>query len=208
MITLRKLAYQFIDDVSGGGKTTDSKLDEREVILKIRQILNEVMALKYFEKYQEGDRSAISMYISTYSLTVHHDTDLNRAYIALPEFNASLPYNRGLHRMWLKSDNDQRDIVISHNPGISSRIKAGQVAGVNYAHQEGLKVILRNIAIEPDKEPETVITQLIIAGPDSIGKNDPLPIIPEQQSEVLKILMAFYKPTPQDLVINGNQHER
>ena len=54
MITLRKLAYLFIDEVSGGGKTTDSKLDERDVILKIRQILNEVMALKYFEKYQKG----------------------------------------------------------------------------------------------------------------------------------------------------------
>lgn len=208
MITLRKLAYLFIDEVSGGGKTTDSKLDERDVILKIRQILNEVMALKYFEKYQEGDRSAISMYISTYSLPVLHDTDLNRAYITLPEFNASLPYNRGLHRMWLKSDNDQKDIVISHHPGIGGRIRAGQVADIIYAHQEGLSVIFRNMAVEPDEEPETIITQLIIAGPDSIDKNDPLPIIPEQQAEVLRRLTASYRPTPQDLVINANQHER
>lgn len=207
MITLRKLAFQIMDDLSGGGRTTDSKLDEREVILKIRQALNEVMSLKYFEKYNEGDRSAISMYISTYKLTLLNDNDLNRAYITLPEFNASLPYNRGLHRMWIKSDPEQKDIVLSHQPGIGGRLRAGNVSGVIYAYQEGFSVILRNVSVEPGEEPETVVTQLIIAGPDSIGINDPLPIVPEQQSEVLKRIMAFYRPIPQDLAINGNKDQ-
>lgn len=206
MITLRKMAYQIMDDLSGGGRTTDSKLDEREVILKIRQTLNEVMALKYFEKYNDGDRSPISMYISTYKLTLQNDNDLNRAYITLPEFNATLPYNRGLHRMWLKSDPDQKGIVLSHHPSIGGRLRAGNVPGVIYAYQEGFTVVLRNVSVEPGS-PETVVTQIIIAGPDSIGINDPLPIVPEQQSEVIKRIMAFYRPLPQDLAINGNKDQ-
>lgn len=209
MITLRKLAWQFIDDIKGDGITTDSRLDEREIILKIRQILNEVMVLKYFEKYQEGDRSAITLYISTYQLTILHDSVLNRAYVTLPEFYASLPYNRGVHRIFLKEDIDSdnfKDVVISHHPGVSANLRAGNVAGIIYGYLEGLNVVFRNISVEPDDEPTSAFVQLIISAPDQIGLNDPLPIIPEQQSEVLKRLMASYRPTPQDLAINANQN--
>ena len=204
MITLRSLAWQFIDDFSGGGKTVDSKLDERDVILKIRQIINEILPLQLYKNYAEGDVSGPAMYIATYELTLLNDADRNLAYITLPEFHTSLPYNRGIHRIYLKDD-PYRDIVISHQPGIGANLKAGNVAGINYGFQEGLKFILRNVSVEPDEEPKKVIYQPIIAAPDTIGINDPLPIIPEQQGEILKRLMIIYRPVPQDLTPNGNK---
>ena len=198
MITLSKMAHQFIDDVSGGGRTADSKLDVREVVLKIRQLMNEVMALKFYDKYAEGDKTPISTYISTYTIAITTDS-LGRKCIVLPEFHADLPYNRGLHRLWLAADSTMKDIVISHNPGIGGNIKAGKVFGINYAHQEGLNVILRSTSVSGN-----VIYQPIIAAPDTIGLNDALPIVPEQQAEILRRLMAIYRPIQQDLTPNGN----
>lgn len=205
MITLLQLAYQFIDDMSGGAQTSDSKLDERDVILKIRQIMNEIMVLKYFEKYQEGDRSAISLYISTYELTLEKDANRNITFVTIPEFYAQLPYNRGIHRAWLKQDSDEgefNDIVISHQPAVSSKLRAGNVPGIKYGYLEGFKLVLRNVQF--DKTPQKAFIQLIIAAPDSIGINDPLPVVPEQQSEIYKRLMAIYRPVPQDLTNNAN----
>jgi hypothetical protein len=209
MTTLKSFAYQFIDDFSGGGKTTDSKLDPRDVILKTRQLLNEVMNLKFFEKYNEGDRSAISMYISTYTLTLEHDSERNIAFVTIPEVHHSLPYNRGVHRAWLKKDSDEgefNDIVLSQHPGIGAKLRAGQVAGIRYAYMEGLKLVLRQTYVDAD-DPQEVFVQLIIAAPDSIGESDPLPCTPEQLSEVMRRLRAFYVPVPQDLVINGNPNK-
>lgn len=200
--TLRSLAWLFIDDISGN-RTSDSRLDEREVIIKIRQLMNEVMALKYFEKYQEGDKSPISLYIYTYQLTMQHDTILNRAYVTLPEFYATLPNNRGIHEMWRPEFPDQ-SIILSHQPRTSRNLRAGNVADIIYAYMEGFNVIFRNISVEPDDEPEQIVIQIIIAGPDSIGINDPLPIVAEQQAEILKRLMAIYRPAPIDLTPNAN----
>lgn len=202
--TLSSLAWLFIDDVSGQGRTTDSRLDPRDIILKIRQLMNEVMDLKYFEKYNDGDRGAITLYISTYKLTMQHDADLNRAYVIIPDFYKTQSYNRGIHRAWRKEFPDN-DIVISHHPQIGGNTRAGNVANIVYGFMEGFNLVFRNISVEPDDEPEIVVVQTIVAAPDAIGANDPLPIIPEQQAEILRRLMAMYRPTPQDLAINANQ---
>jgi hypothetical protein len=65
-------------------------------------------------------------------------------------------------------------------------------------------MVFRNVFLDPDEDPQDAFVQLIIAAPDVITLTDPLPIIPSQQSEVLKRLMAFYRPVPQDLKINAN----
>jgi hypothetical protein len=202
-VTLRSLAYLFIDSVSGGNRTSDSRLDPQDVILRIRQLMNEVMALKYYEKYQDGDKSPISLYVSTYTLTMQHDTNLNRAYVTLPQFYATLSNNRGIHEIWRKEFPDQ-SIIITQQPRVSRNLRAGNVADIVYAYVEGLNVIFRNIAVEPDDEPEDIVLQIIVAAPDSIGINDTLPIVAEQQAEIMRRLLAMYKPEPVDLAVNNN----
>ena len=204
MITLRKLAYQYLDTVSGGGMTNDSRIDERDVIIKIRQLMQEVMALNYFGKYQEGDRSAVSMYIASYKLTPEFDKELKQCKIDIPEFYMSLPYNRGVHRAFF-IDKPYKDFILQHNPGVSSNLPAGKVFGQNYAFLEGLKMVIRNVNQEPGTTLPKVVLQLIIPAPDSVGPDDPLPIIPEQQAEILRRLRAEWQPIPQDLVNNGNK---
>lgn len=200
------MAWQFLDDISGQGVTKDTRFDEREIVLKIRQLMNEVLALKLFDKYNEGDRGALSIYIASYPLILQRDTANDRAYVTLPEFYTGLPYNRGIHRIFLKKK-QYKDIIISHNPGIGQNVGAGNVHGEFYAYIEGFTMVFRNIAIEPDTldDDKTIVVQLLIAAPDKIAMDDALPIIPEQQNEILKRLMIQYRPTPQDPTNNGNK---
>lgn len=206
MITLRQMAYQFLDDVSGGGLTSDTRFDEREIVLKIRQLMNEVMPMKFYEKWNEGDRSAIAIYLSSYPLILENDADNDRCFVIMPEFCQGQPYNRGIHRMFLKKD-QYKDIVLDPNPGVTSNLPAGKLYGKKYAYQEGYKLVIRNMTLEPDitDEEKTIIIQLLIAAPDTIGLSDPLPILPEHQNEILKRLRALYLPTPQDLTPNGSK---
>jgi hypothetical protein len=204
MITLRTIAWQFLDDISGGGVTKDTRFDEREIILKIRQLLNEVLMLSVFQKAQEGDRSAITTYISRYELLVVVDKE--KAYVTIPEFFTGQAYNRGIHRIFLKRD-PYKDFIISHNPGVSKNLGAGNVYGENYVFIEGYTMIFRNLKLpkSPTALDKTVVLQLIIAAPDSIGINDILPVLPEHQTEILKRLKAQYIPTPQDPTNNNNK---
>lgn len=205
MITLRAMAYQFWDDIGGQAISADTRFDEREIALKIRQIMNEVMPMKFYEQWNEGDRGAIDIYISSYELVLQKDTAFDRAIITIPDFFQGAPYGRGIHRVFLKKD-PYNDFVRSHNAAIGKNLPAGNVKGVNYYYMEGYTMVARNILLEPDDtdEDRKVIVQLLIAAPDKIGINDPLPILPEHQNEILKRLRAQYVPTVPDLTTNGN----
>lgn len=204
MVTLRTLAYQYLDTISGGGMTNDSRVDERDVIINIRQLMSEVLSLNYFQKYQEGDRSAVALYISTYKIQPDFDKELKQCVVSIPELYMSLPYNRGIHRAYF-IDKPYKDFVIQHNPGVSSNLPAGKVSGVNYCHFKGFTMVIRNVNQEPGTTLPKVVLELIIPAPESIGVNDPLPIIPEQQAEILRRLRAEFQPIPQDLLNNGNK---
>lgn len=206
MVTLRQLAYQFWDDISGQGVTSDSRFDEREIVLKIRQLMNEVLPMKLYEKWNDGDRSAPSIYIVSYPLVLQADADNDRCVFNMPEFYQGLPYNRGIHRIFLKKD-QYNDFIINHNPGVSANLPAGNLFGKKYVYIEGLQGIVRAMTLEPDDtdEEKTIICQLLLAAPDKIAITAPLPIMPDQINEILKRLRAQYIPTPQDLTPDGNK---
>lgn len=193
MITLKQIASQFIDRMSGGDRKASSELTYPDVIFKIRSILNELLAVSYFPKYQEGDRSAITQCIASYELTLTNDADC--AFVTLPDFYLALPYNRGIHRVYqrakkAKGNPTGTEFTLSHNPSIGLKSRTARYAGINICWVEGLKVKFYNLYAEaPGSSPNVpgtnvVILQIIVAAPDSIGETDPLPIMPEMIPKV------------------------
>jgi hypothetical protein len=203
MITLSQIAEQYIRDVSGGDQSKDSQVDRREVIVKIRQLMNQLLMGSYFQKWNEGDRSATTMYIASYELTINKSED-ERYYVDLPEFYVSLPYNRGIHRVFRKGS-PENGFTPQHNYSVSDRVNASRVNSIDYYYVEGLRVFLRGKhTVQKDGK---IVAQLIVAAPDSVGENDPLPIIPEHQSVILQALKQGYLPTKQDR-LNNDRDER
>lgn len=203
MITLRKLAWQYIDEMTGGRQSQDSTLDDRMVALEIRAILNELIKPEYYTKYAQGDRSAITQCIATYkNIPIKKDEDLDAFYSDLPEFYIALPYNKGVHSVIMADRRNQVPIplVRRNTPGVSYNTDVFQMIRKKSYYVEGLKVYYDSRDIDTKKNK--AIIKLIVAAPDSIGLDDPLPILPEHQAEVLRRLRQKVK-APID-IINDN----
>lgn len=183
MITLRQIAAQHMDRFSGGDVKTSSELSYQEIIFQIRQIANQVLKVQYYEKWKEGDRSATTQCIATYELTLQNDTVDGLAYVTLPEFYISLPYNRGVHRIFQRAlkqggEPTEKEFTLMHTPSTSLKTRTARYPGMNYCWIEGYKVKFYNIFAEPDKTNK-LVTQVIVAAPDTVLENDALPIMPE-----------------------------
>lgn len=199
MITLRKLAHLFISDVSGGDQSKDSQIDEREVMLKIRQLMAEVLFLKQFEKLNSGDRSPITQYVASYDLSVADGDDFQTS--TLPEFYVGLPNNRGVHRVFEK-DNPRNDFLPMRNPAVTQSLETARIKGLNYYYVEGLTIVYPRL----NNSITDVTVQLIIPAPDTITKDANLPILPEHQSQILRMLKEDYAYVPKDY-LNDNNNE-
>lgn len=188
MITLKMIASTHIDRFSSGDRATDSELSYQQVVFNARSILNELLHVSYLEKWQEGDKSAITQCIASYELTLTNGPDC--AQVTLPEFYINLPHNRGLHRIFQRAKKAKgfptmTEFTLMHQPSVSMKTRTARYPGMNTAYIEGNIVKFLNIWAEsPGTNPNTpgtnvIIAQLIVAAPDTIGENDALPIMPE-----------------------------
>jgi len=197
MITLRSIAARYQDMRVQGDRPNKSELSYQDIIFNIRSICNELLKVAYYEKMQEGDRSAITQCIASYELTLTNDIDC--AFITLPDFYISLPFNRGVHRVYqraLKANGNPTgtEFTLSHNPSINLKTRTARYAGLNLCWVEGFKIKFYNVYAEPQGSspnvPGTnkVIVQLIVAAPDSISESDPLPLMPEMIDKIYERL--------------------
>ncbi len=189
MITLRQIAAQHMDRVAGGDVPSSSPLSFQQVIFQIRQIANLVLKVSSIEKYNDGDRSAVTNCIATYELTLQNDSVDGVAFVTLPDFYISLPYNRGVHRIFQRAlkqagNPTDKEFTIMHQPAVSLKTRTARYPGMNYCWIEGFKVKFYNMYAEPGATNK-VVSQLIVAAPDQVGEDDALPIMPETVIEIL-----------------------
>lgn len=191
MTTLKNIADLIMHDWSGGDRSKDSQLDERDVIKKARLYCNSVLKPVIYEKKNEGDNSAITQAIYSYELNLQEDS-AQQKYLAIPDSYMALVHNKGIHRLYIKG-NPYNDFVIMHQPGISGRLPHTKMKNIQFCYVEGMLVKMGPGCTA--KKADKLVLQIINAAPDSIGINDNLPMMPEQLTEVLRLLKADYMPT-------------
>lgn len=206
MNTLQQIADLFISDVSGGKVSKDSTISKQEVIKKIRSFVHTVIKPVYYEKWNEGDKSAIPQCIYTYELSLQEDA--YGKYIAIPDFFMALPDNRGVHRVFVKG-NSYDDFVIQNNPGITGNLPHSSMKGVQYATIEGLKVRMGKGSMA--SKANKIMLQIINVAPDALLETDPLPLMGEQVAELMKLLKmdyAVFAGITTDYLNNANTNSR
>lgn len=187
MITLKQAAELFISDVSGGKVSKDSAVNLQEVIKKLRSYIHTVVKPVYYDKWAEGDKSAVPQCIYPYELSLQSDAEGN--YIAIPDFYMSLPDSRGIHRLYVKG-NRFSDFVIQHNPGISGDLPHASMKGVQFCSIEGLKIRMNKGCTA--KKADKIILQIINIAPDALADTDPIPLMPEQLAQVMRLMKQDY----------------
>lgn len=204
MITPNNIADLFISDFSGGDQSKDSPLDRREVVLKIRSYIIPLVKGEYYNKWNEGDKSAISSIIASYELSLAKD-DTSQLYLTIPEFYMTLPYNKGVHRLYIKG-NPYNDFYLMHNPGISGNLPHTKIKNEQSCYIEGNKIKMGPGCTA--KKADKIVLQLLVPAPDSVGDDEALPILQEHVHEIMKMLRADFVPIPNDMANDNNPNTK
>jgi hypothetical protein len=197
MITLRKIAYEFLKLEAGGDPGPDFPLTQAYAILLARQCLNALLKPEFYDNLNNEDRGALVMCIVPYEVSV--SGEVGHQYIDLPEFYIRLPFNKGLHGI-APIEEPTHHFIPRNSPGVTYNLPCADAELQQTYYAEGKKIYF-------DKEVDLakVLLKLIVAAPDSIGENDSLPIYPEQQIPLLSLMRATVANRPvHDKVIDGN----
>jgi hypothetical protein len=198
MITLRQIALEIIELESGGPRNDDSNLSLPYVVQYVRQFSNTVLAPRVFEKLAVDDRSLLQLMIASYIVTVQGTGSTK--YITLPEFYMSLPFNKGLAAV-APVDDPTNHFIPRNSPAVSKDLPCADLDPGQFSYwTKGMNVYFDN-----DLEFGKVLVDLVIASPDSIGLDDPLPIYPEHQSQIIRMVRSELKSMPlQDRRLDGS----
>lgn len=200
MITLRKLAAEIKRLESGGDPSQDSQLSEAYLVLMARQAANTVLRGRIFDRLNspdDGDRSLPQLLIVSYEVEVLGDAP--NKYIVLPEFQQNLSFNKGL--VIAPVDDPTNHFIPRHNPGVSRSLPCAELEdGQNSYWQKG-----KNVYFDETMDLAKVLTDLLVAAPDSVGIDDALPIYPEMQFEIIAMVRQMIANKPlQDKILDGN----
>lgn len=206
MITLRQFAWEVHRILNGGKQAKDSEYDSRYTMDLIRKGMNEVVPLeRYRKRNEDDDKGPIAMYIASYKISVDEDTDRKCSKATIPEFYHSEVWNRGIRAVSFVDEPNNPHIQRRH-PEVSEKLPCGKLQGNIGYYVEGFTIFWDEKLKKQGKEVKKVLLRLLIAAPDSIGEDDPLPIIPEQQAVIMDRVLAWYgKEGIQDKVNDENK---
>lgn len=205
MISVLKIAQQVIRKCSGGNQSKDSQLDRREVMLKVRQIMNEECKKSFFENYNLGEPGVEGVYVARYTnVDVLKDTNTNEEYSNIPSTYVALPNGRGIREVVPVKSGCYPLIIRKHGAkGIFAMLPAGNLEGELGCWPEGNKLIYDRSLLA--KGIKKVTIKLAVAAPDSVAEDDDLPIDESAASSIVDKAVAFFiQQMPQDRTNNND----
>ncbi len=205
MRTLNSIAHEIKDRLSGGNASQDIQLDERDIVIRIREKLNELLRLTNFENTKSGDRNGMLLYVATYAdREVKEDEEQKHVYCELPENFVNLPHTKGIHSVHPKGSPDEV-LVRSNNNYVSRHLPVSHMELKPSYFLEGNRIIFRKKNFKHNSWKNMVI-KLIVAAPESYGLNDPLPVYSDQVGVIVDQLTQYFSaPTIQDTLNDGNK---
>jgi hypothetical protein len=205
MTSYNKLAEQIILDLSGGNQSKDSQLHQLDVILRLRQVISELVRQDIFNNGKfEGDLDSSFHYIYTArEIAVTWDSAKCECTSTLPLVPLSIPGNRGI-----------KEIVPVKNPTRPFYpVKAGQIGMIADILEEG------EVAYWPEKDKifyhknitknyTKVTMKLIVPAPENLGADDNFFLPDDIQSQVIEVTkqrILSRQSNPQDRANDANK---
>ncbi len=211
--TLGTIAERVIRRLSGGDIPSDSPYKMEFVVEDVRDALAEDLKLEMLQRRGQGgvedDRTPVTQAIATYlNVVVKEDPITKQVYADLPSNYMSLKHNKGIH--WVA---DMRTPLVQMipvaNAGVTVNLPHADMERQSYGfYVEGLKLLwIRNIL--RDKVTK-VMVKLIVASADTLGIDEPLPVLPENVARIIDrvIGMQMNPRLPQDRLNDNNPNIR
>jgi len=218
MTTLVKLKAQVKRLLSAGTTPKDSKLSDAYIIEELRQVSYGLLKLEWFNSKNEGDNSILPLCIATYNdVAVLNDTVRKKNYCVKPAYAMALPGGIGIQQVKPYSGIPAKDVaMIPVQPHEWELFRSLLV---------GAEVLKDQFTFEDDrdnlwfskKNNKTLLecgisvleVKIAVHDPTQLDENDPYPIPPEMEMEVIKgvlILHGYTAKEIHDQINNDNQN--
>ena len=196
----------------------DMQLDQREILLKLDQLVNEYAKSGFLENWKLNTGNGIDdQYITEWTaLAVTDPTNKMPSYVSLPAHYADLPRNQGLNQVSFTnsfSDNKKKyfdPIIITSFRELSTyRNTVGEYL------EERISCYPRNGKLVFDRGSiaatyGTVDIRLVVKDSSAIADDAPYPIPADIEKKVINELVAFYRERmaqPQDNIKDAQSNE-
>lgn len=204
LMTLNIWQERIIRDLSGGDVPNDTPYDPGFVVEHIRDAINEELKVEILGRRggDSDDKSKVTQYIYSYTVTVQFDKPTRRAYAALPSYFLSLKYNKGIVAVipFTPSSNMLKSMVRISNPGVTSQLPHADLEQNNWGYySEGMKLwFMRDVTRDNITQ---VLVKLLCAAPITADWDDVLPLTPESIGRISDVVkQRVMMRVPQDRI--------
>lgn len=214
--TLKKLTFQCKRLLSAGTTPKDSKLNDAYIREEIRQVTYGLLKAEYYNAKNEGFSDVTPICIATYeSVPVLNDTGRKRNYCALPAYPMNLPGGIGVQQVKPETSIPSKNVaMIPIMPHEMELFKSLLVGAEIMRDQWTFEVDRSKIWFSKNSDKtllksgiSLVEVKLLVHDPAQIDENDPYPIPPEMEGEIIKgvLILHGYQPgVAHDMVNNEN----
>lgn len=193
MATKKTYSDRIILGLQNSYPEIDFKIDEREVFLVVDDIVNAMAKQNYLDNWKiygaMADESFVTEWSGANSITVVDPADLP-SYIVLPAVPVALPMNGGILEVWPDNYSFGSVKIMRHEDVRRTRnLMSGnlqeQLGGFpsNIIAQEP-RFVFNQINVGKNFAP-TFGVRLCIKNSSAVGLNDPFPLAPDIQQQVI-----------------------
>lgn len=219
MTTLVKMRAQVKRLLSAGTTPKDSKLSDAYIVEELRQVSYGLLKLEWYKGKNEGDNGALSLCIATYeNQTVLNDTVRKRNYIVKPAYAMNVPSdlgNIGIQQVKPQTGIPGKDVAMipvqPHEWELFRNLLVGaEIMKDQFTYEDDRNKIWFTKKAEKtllESNITKVEVKMLVHDPAQITEDEPYPVPPEMEIEMIKGVLLLHGYTPQkaaDLINNDN----
>tara|TARA_R100001594_G_scaffold8109_5_gene21305 strand:- start:20065 stop:20718 length:654 start_codon:yes stop_codon:yes gene_type:complete len=213
-ITKKKLAEQALRIIQGGSVRDDSEIDIREIMMNIEQERDRLIKAELFQSISMGEYNINGAFISTYVSSISDDIEKDMKYSNIPVTPMSLPNDLGMFQVSFEKDQFNTFVRIPNGAtGLYNNLNSSRLLGrIGYfvesslnstcESSSGTRVYYTNM---PKDCTKSVLLK-VVATSENIGEDDPFPIAPEMESQIIRSVVELYSVMRQALADESNDN--
>lgn len=190
-LVLRELNSQF--------RNRDEKIDQREVIIRIDQIVNQGAKLGIFESWNMGERGIDDQYTTTWDgrlnswLPITDVSNTGESYFSLPSNYVVLPRNGGIVRVYLEKNYFDPVAILTPSEAVTIRnTMAGNLEGRLGVYLQGGRFFFKGRQDIKAKYGDAGL-QLVIRDASAIADDAPYPIDGAMEDYVIRETVKWFR---------------
>lgn len=203
--TKAKIAEQAMRILSGGHLKPDRNLDEREIMLYLDQVRDDLCKQAVYTSIKNGEYDIDPDFMSYYeSVAVQTDANKGLKYITLPATRVALPKDMGIYQ--ISPMMNQAEAFIPIKPGQLWMYKS--TATINNELNTYYFPVKGNVYFHNIDGAVTELLLILIVSSSAIAKDAVYPIPPDYEKILVDAIIerfAVAKQIPHDELEDGNK---